>query len=119
MGKRPVIPQHRPHSWVDNIPSYLSLAGVLAALGAFYFNTNYAITDLKTRSDGDVKIREQLRDALTKNAEKTSDAISELSKHAAVQDERTQNISNNLTTIQNQLSTISTALSPAKNPPQR
>ena len=109
-----VVTKDPVSSLMSSLPPYLALAGTLGALAAFYFNTNYAITDLKSHAEGDVKVREQLRDALTKNAEKTSEAIAELTKHAAVQDERTQNLQSTLSSIQGQLGSIATAISPIK-----
>ena len=101
------------HFKVESIPAWIAMIATLSTLAGFYYSTTYSINDLKTRTEHDDKARESLREVLTKNTEKTSEAISDLTKHAAVQDERTQNITSTLQTIQGQLSSIATSVSPA------
>lgn len=97
---------------IEHLFYALAIIGTLSLAG-FYYTTNYSISDLKLRTETDSKARQSLREALSKNAEDTEHAIAELSKHAAVQDERTLQINNQLQTIQGQLSTIATSVSPA------
>ena len=101
------------HFKIESIPAWIAMIATLSTLAGFYYSTTYSINDLKTRTEHDDKARESLREVLTKNTEKTSEAISDLTKHAAVQDERTQNITSTLQTIQGQLSNIATSVSPS------
>jgi len=101
------------HFKIESIPAWIAMIATLSTLAGFYYSTTYSINDLKSRTEHDDKARESLREVLTKNTEKTSEAIADLTKHAAVQDERTQNITSTLQSIQGQLSNIATSVSPA------
>ena len=63
----------------------------------------------------DAEKREALRDALTNFAAKTSEGISKLAEHAAVQDEQIKNINGNLDKVVNGLQNIELAVGRGKN----
>ena len=116
--KRRITPVRTPqsssgfHFNLESIPSWIAMLATLGTLIGFYYNTNYSISDLKNRTELDSKARDQLRESLSKNSEKTSEAISKLTEHAAIQDERTKNITDTLQNIQGTLSSITTAIVP-------
>jgi transcription initiation factor TFIIIB Brf1 subunit/transcription initiation factor TFIIB len=104
------------HFRVESVPSWIAMIATLGTLVGFYFNTTYTINDLKVKSEVDTRARDQLRDALIQNSEKTSTAISKLSEHAAVQDERNQYINDTLQQIRSTLSSITSAVVPQYGP---
>ena len=97
-----------------NIAAIIAIGGLVFGLASTWFGTQGQLTTLVASQQKDNVARQELRQALTTNSEKTAEAIAKLATQSAVQETKLNLIGEQLSHATTQLQGLSLAAGKGK-----